>query len=792
MTMIPSYRLAPSSIVALCLGLAACGGGGGSGGSDAGPVISDLPDVPDFPDPSPGDPDPRTGGGNREPVFGGGRSPAPEPIVGLPSDYDQGYGPRLVKADVAYEQGARGRGVTIAVIDTGIDVDQPEFAGRISPASTDVITGDAATLDDTDGHGTHVAGIAAAAADGEGTVGIAPEATILALRTDTNDTDFCDPENGICGFLDQDVSTALDIATAQGASVINLSLGREVPVLGAFRDSLRRATAADILVVTAAGNGGQASLGYPAALAGDPAFQGLIIAVGAVDRNKQQSDISDRPETMQQAAYYLVAPGVNVESTFADGGYVRLSGTSMAAPHVAGAAAALKSAFPSLRMAEVAEILLTTAEDLGAPGTDLVYGRGLVDLETALQPLGELGVPASADVAGARRSLASSALSTSRPFGAALGDAPALGEVMALDAYARPYAVDLRGRVSAARVANPLESLIGSDGGRYALAPRDGTGVTLDLAPVPSPAPGSAPAALRGEPAGDGLRRIALRQAFGGGLSFTVGAGTGLAGLGATAAPNGGLFLDADALTRPFDAGLDHGQGLGFAANVGARTTLSAGFVAADGAGPLADAAGKGRAAGLAVTHAANDRLSLRAGLRWLGEEDALLGSRGAGAFALNGGDTRAFETGLTYGFAPAWTLDATAGLGDGGAAGDGVVRRFDDVRTVGWSLGLTRTGVFDAADRFGLLIGQPLRAFAGTAEFDVPVGRDLEGNVLRRQSKVGLEPDGRELRLQFAYARALDDATRLGAFVLYRHEPGHDADAAGDLGVGVRFSRRF
>ena len=780
--------------MALCLGLAACGGGGGSGGgADAGPVISDLPDVPGLPDPSPGvERNPREGGGAVSGDGGGDGGPS-EPIVGLPSDYDRGYGPRLVKADVAYEQGARGQGVTIAVIDTGIDVDQPEFAGRISPASTDVVAGDAATLDDTVGHGTHVAGIAAAAADGEGTVGIAPEATILALRTDTNDTDLCDAESEICGFYDEDVAEALDIAIEQGASVVNLSLGKEVPLYGPYRRTLQRVTAADILVVAAAGNGGAASLSYPAAFAGDPAFQGLIVAVGGVNRDKTYSNIGNRPETMQQAEYYLVAPAVNIESTFADGGYVQISGTSMAAPHVAGAAAALKSAFPSLRMAEVAEILLTTAEDLGAPGTDLVFGRGLVDLETALRPLGELGLPAAADVAGRRQDLASSALSTSRPFGAALGDALALSNVMALDAYARPYGVDLRGRVNGAGAANPLEDLIGSDGARYALAPQNGTGLTLDLgSKAPPPAPGSATAALRGEPINDGLRQIALRQGLGEGLSFTAGAGIGLAGLGATAAPNGGLFLDAETLTRPFDAELGRGQGLGFAADVGAKTTLSAGFVAADGAGRLADSAGEGVAAGLAVTHAANDRLSLRAGLRWLGEEDAMLGSRGEGAFALNGGDTRAFETGLTYGFAPAWTLEATAGLSDGGAAGDGVVRRFDDVRTAGWSLGLTRTGVLDAADRLGVLVGQPLRAFAGTAEFDVPVGRDLEGNVLRRQGKVGLEPDGRELQLQLAYERALDDATHLGAFALYRHEPGHDADAADDLGVGVRFSRRF
>ena len=88
-----------------------------------------------------------------------------------------------------------------------------------------------------------------------------------------------------------------------------------------------------------------------------------------------------------------MAPGQNINSTTINNGYSFISGTSQSTAFVSGAAAALKSAFPSLSMAEVTQILLDNARDLGAEGTDLVYGRGLVDLEAALQPSGTLSIP---------------------------------------------------------------------------------------------------------------------------------------------------------------------------------------------------------------------------------------------------------------------------------------------------------------------------------------------------------------------------------------------------------------
>jgi subtilisin family serine protease len=93
--------------------------------------------------------------------------------------------------------------------------------------------------------------------------------------------------------------------------------------------------------------------------------------------------------------YYLVAPGTSIKSTYNNGGYATMSGTSMAAPVVTGAAALLKSYWPKLTARQIGEIFLTTATDLGAKGVDVIYGRGLLNLEAALKPAGALKLAAA-------------------------------------------------------------------------------------------------------------------------------------------------------------------------------------------------------------------------------------------------------------------------------------------------------------------------------------------------------------------------------------------------------------
>ena len=208
------------------------------------------------------------------------------------------------------------------------------------------------------------------------------------------------------GSID-DVARGIDWAREHGADVINLSLGSEVPLLGAgggdsFDGAIRRALAAGIVVVAAAGNNGVPVCEQPAARDG-------LLCVGAVDKRRARSFFSSFGSGLG-----LVAPGgsgataagmevgEDVLSTYAGSAYRELAGTSQAAPHVAGVAALLVSR--GVRGQAAVRRLLATATDLGAPGADSQYGAGLVNARAAVAGLGGgspgpgAGAPAAAPV----------------------------------------------------------------------------------------------------------------------------------------------------------------------------------------------------------------------------------------------------------------------------------------------------------------------------------------------------------------------------------------------------------
>ena len=233
--------------------------------------------------------------------------------------------------------GATGSGTTIAVIDTGVDLDHPEFLGRIV-AGYDFVDDDS-IADDGNGHGTHVAGTIAGANDGTGITGVAYDAAIMPLRVLGND-----------GYgWTSDIISAVRWAADNGAHVINLSLG----VSGysqAMADAISYASGRGSVVVMAAGNSGGMTPEYPAAHAIDHG-----IAVGAVDSNRSFAGFSNRAGSTQLD--YVTAPGVNIYSAVPGGGYDTFNGTSMATPHVAGVAGLLKSHDGSLSASAIEDLL---------------------------------------------------------------------------------------------------------------------------------------------------------------------------------------------------------------------------------------------------------------------------------------------------------------------------------------------------------------------------------------------------------------------------------------------------
>ena len=289
----------------------------------------------------------------------------------------------------AHDAGWSGRGVTIGVVDDGIDAAAGEFAGRVSPLSHDfghdeqlvngsysAVTRVGLTGPYTD-HGVKVAAILGAARDGRGIVGIAPEATLVVLRTDVSR-----PGNGTEYFPDDTVAAAISYAGDVGVRLLNISLsrsGRSEPILAATT----RFAQTGGLIVFAAGNSGSPDPDIVANIT-DANRLGIILVGGLAATGNVLDPRSSRAGVL--ADRFIVAP-MDVVTLAPDGTTVAASGTSFAAPMVTGAAALLLQKWPQLSGAQAGEILLTTARDLGAPGTDAIFGRGLLDIAAAIAPV---------------------------------------------------------------------------------------------------------------------------------------------------------------------------------------------------------------------------------------------------------------------------------------------------------------------------------------------------------------------------------------------------------------------
>ncbi len=274
------------------------------------------------------------------------------------------YGPQLIGVEQAWELTQGDPDVLVAVVDTGADFDHPDLAGKLVPG-WDFVNNDADPSDDN-GHGTHVAGIIAAATDnGVGIAGVGFNTRVLVVKV------LNERGSGFYSTIAQGIVYAVD----EGARVINLSLRGTLPS-NVLADAVNYAVRRGVLVVAAAGNDGQSAPVYPAAYPD-------VLAVAATDWNDERWSLSNFGDYVD-----LAAPGVAILSTDWTGGvgpYAMRSGTSMAAPHVAGVAALMLAVNPALTAEAVTELLTSTARDLGAPGWDPYYGYGRVDAARAVQ-----------------------------------------------------------------------------------------------------------------------------------------------------------------------------------------------------------------------------------------------------------------------------------------------------------------------------------------------------------------------------------------------------------------------
>jgi thermitase len=280
----------------------------------------------------------------------------------IPNDtgWSNQYGLVNVRAPQGWDFATGSTAVTIAIVDTGVDYGHPDLAGK-SLAGYDFVNSDPNPQDDN-GHGTHVAGIAAATSNnGSGVAGVSWGARILPVKV-------LDAAGN--GFYD-DTAAGIIWAADHGAQVINLSLGGD-STSSLLADAVNYAYGQGVILVAAAGNTGVNAVMYPARYPN-------VLAVAATDNANNRAGFSNYGPEVD-----LAAPGVDIYSTW-PGGYIYDSGTSMSTPFVAGLAAILRGLPGNISPGVITWQMESSALDIESSGWDQYSGYGLIQMDAAIQ-----------------------------------------------------------------------------------------------------------------------------------------------------------------------------------------------------------------------------------------------------------------------------------------------------------------------------------------------------------------------------------------------------------------------
>jgi len=764
-------------------GLAACAGGGGQGPSPS-PILQPSPPPPP-PLPPPPPPPPPPG------FFETGE------YSGTLFSQDRNTITELIGASSAYSRGATGEGIVVAVIDTNVDTTISELTGQFAgfhDVCASAVSGcSAARLPsdiDTDGHATMVAGVIVARKDNVGIHGVAYDAKILAIRADRPGTCQETGDAGGCRFSDASLINAVNYAVANGARIINMSLGSEGAISAGLRNAIIAATSQGVLFTIAAGNEAAAPSGTqpakgtaptePAIVAGDPAVGGRVVAVGAVDPSGAMPTFSNRAGPT--ASFYLLAPGVsivlagiddnirrpdlptcggsvttNCNDANDDGNFWIGSGTSFAAPAVAGALALMLDLFPNLTPEAALRILLDTADDyitttpdpvLGVSavaGTDSVGGRGIMNLRRAFAPQGTAVVSFGGSPVTLTQALA--------PASGALGDwaevTGAFDGLVFQDRYMRGF------RLETTRLM-PSASRFGDFSVRADVARGEARAAALGPARLSW---FSAPASVYDprypwKEAPD--PNVELSYAFGD-TQIALGRGGAPAGLGPS------LML------------LEDRSGHGQHASGGSWTQI------AHAIGPLVlDARaseGAGRSASGVGISGKGRGWALRAGYAALSDEMTALGGALQSRF---GGDDEARMAAVSL----EASLDAASWRLSGSV--EAAQPRFQGLDVSGlwtssWSLS---AGHAFAGGWLRFSLAQPRRAEEGMLVFRAPVELTRSGRLVYAARRADLTPSGRELDVEAAWTALLGGRTRIEGVLALASQPGHKAGARNEGAV--------
>jgi subtilisin family serine protease len=776
-------QLLRSAALACLFATAACGGGGGGGGGGIGNTPTPTPGPTPTPAPAPTP------------------APTPTPSGNDTAEYRATIGAVSANALAAYDRAATGAGITVGVIDSGIDLQSEEFGNRINPNSAS--TAGNGTVDDEGGHGTAVSFTIAGRRNGAGTHGIAFDASLIVARADTPGTCADTSDDGGCSFNDNAIAQGLDLARTNGARVVNISLGGDAPN-NAVIQAINRATAAGIVIVISAGNDFD---DHPdLAVNPDPFAQvanlsdahGLVIIAGSVGSNDSRAVGADAISAFSNRAgnsiaHYLAAVGERVRAPDETGTSFLWSGTSFSAPQIAGAVALLAQAFPNLTGAQIVDILYQSARDAGAAGDDAVYGQGVLDLTRAFSPIG------TSSVAGTH---SAASLNVNATLSAPMGDARQgeLGAVI-LDGYSRAFAIDLARTIDRSGPQRTLGGALQSRQRNFSAGLNDDMTVALTVAPVRGGANVSRTTLSGGRAeqaraiAGSVMKRLGsdARVAFG----FAEGGSTLTARLAGRA---DSAFLVAR----------DPVQGQGFDSNIKGSSAIRQQFgmigltAAVESGDVLTRDADQMPALWSRYFRYGYDRASialdrqfggLNVGLTGtrLAEYDTVLGARFGNALGGTRGTSWFLDVAARWDMGSGWSMGGSLRQGwtladvRGGLTGRGMIR------TNAFAGDIGKNGLFGRSDSFGLRLAQPLRVARGGIDLRLPTYYDYDLLAVTQWTtqRLNLAPTGREIDMEARYALPVWGGA-LQTNVFWRKDPGNFAALPDDAGAALRYSVAF
>ena len=782
-------KLVIGGSIIFALSLSACGGG-----------VNSTPPAPPAPPPVVAPPPPTP------------PSPPPAPNFAT-AEFNRSDGPGFHNAITAYRTGASGLGVTVGVIDSGIDPNSHEFTGRIHAQSGDV-TGAGRPLGDDDGHGTEVTRVLAAAKDDRDVHGIAFNATILALRADqagSCTTAAPGEDEAQCSFYDSAIAAGVDRAIDNGARVVNISLGGAGGASATLRAAINRATQAGIIVVASAGNEGNDAV--PAFDPNNPSpfaqallanGNGLVIIAASVDDQGVISDFSNKAGVSQASVLSALGQGICCE--YRDDAIYRfdqngqtitrvLNGTSFSAPQIAGAAALLAQAFPNLTGSQIVNLLLTSARDAGDPGTDAIYGRGILDIARAFAPAGTtslagttIAVPLSGDGG-----------TTSGPMGdVAMSNRPV--NAVIVDSYGRAYDIDLAHGLNATAPRLRLTPALIHQG-RSVSAVDGTTQIAFSISDSGVGTASILPFALS-----DGQARQARLLA--GRVSAAISKDTRFSlGIRQTAAHQvaalqdmaSSAFLTAGAARM--EGGFERQPANFFALRHQLGSFGLTGSVE-HGAARLYQGASdeylrRGTreypyaALGLSLDRTIGSaRLAL--GANWMREDETILGARFVNFIGRSGARSLFVDGNMEATLGQDWSIGTSWRQGWTYANAGPTLTGQSLIKSNAFSFDVTRANAFAYGDRLAFRFAQPLRVASGGLTLNVPIGYDYATLTptfgIRRFS---LAPQGREIASELAWKLPINGGY-FSSNLFWRQEPGHFESAPDDIGMAFRLQFGF